>query len=364
MKFAAIAAAVVSVAASAMAVSPVALTHGEHDFAMGQFSSTVLDAAGAIALGRQTTVLMASDAAPAAFSAVAVAGKTIYAGGGADTAIYRIEDGKAAKFAQPPGVVLNCLLCSGKHLLAGTGGQDGGVYRINADGKVEKVWSDKKAQHVWALVQVGPTLYAATGSEAAVWAIAADGKAEVVYSAPQGVDNIQCLSAGNDGKLYAGTDSLGLVILIDPAARTGRAILDADEDEISAIVPDGAGGVYAATSDPNKAHEAAGGGRSDDGGLHDEGPLNLDKPLDESAAGDGAPEGAAARTGGESAAPGALYGGAGRGATTLPAARRPARSREAGSASAARCHPPATKATPSTISPPTDWCGMSSASRW
>ncbi|HOF18362.1 MAG TPA: hypothetical protein PK082_05590, partial [Phycisphaerae bacterium] len=74
-----------------------------------------------------------------------------------------------------------------------------------------------------------------------------------LYEAPETLaKNFLCLAA-DGGKLYAGTDSGGLVFEIDPAARAGRVILDAEEEEISAVVPDGAGGLFVATADASKA---------------------------------------------------------------------------------------------------------------
>ncbi|MCD4668810.1 MAG: hypothetical protein K8S14_00015, partial [Actinomycetia bacterium] len=58
-------------------------------------------------------------------------------------------------------------------------------------------------------------------------------------------------------KLLAGTDTSGLVLEIDPAAKTGRVILDAAEKEITALIADGHGGVYVATGDVSKAGKTA-----------------------------------------------------------------------------------------------------------
>lgn len=242
--------------ASSLAVMPATWTHGnEADFARGQFTATGVTANGEVTLARDVQVLMDSKDAPPVVSAIAVAGDTIYAGSASKAEVFKIAGGKAAKFAQAPGTIICSLLWTGKELLAGTGGDQAGIYRLDDRGQAKAFWADPKVKYVWALVADGKGgLYAATGPGAQVFAIDADGKGAVLYQAPEKLaKNIQCLAAGRGGFLYAGTDTKGLVIEIDLAAKAGRVILQAEEKEISSIVADPAGAVYAATSDASRA---------------------------------------------------------------------------------------------------------------
>jgi len=65
--------------------------------------------------------------------------------------------------------------------------------------------------------------------------------------------NLICLAYAPDGFLYTGTDEDGLVCRINPADGTVFVMYDAKEPEISAIVFDGQGNLYASTADADGA---------------------------------------------------------------------------------------------------------------
>jgi len=226
----------------------------EASFAKSKMKSAVVDSHGDVTLGRKIDILLATGKAPAVVSAVLADGKTVYAASGADGAVYRIADGKVKKFATLPATLVTCMVKQGKDLLVGGGGKSAGLYRIDPKGKVSKIFSDKDVKYVWAtLPGVGGELFLATGPSGKVFRIDPAGKAQVIYHADKIAKNILCLAAGPEGTIFAGTDEKGLVLQIDPRKRKGRVIWDAAEKEISALVPDGAGGVYAATGDISKA---------------------------------------------------------------------------------------------------------------
>ena len=248
------------VASAALAVTPGEFTQTtEADFAAGQFKSVAVTSQGVVSLSREVKVLMPSDKAPAVVSAVAAAGKALYAASGGSATIYKIEGNKQEKFADLPGAMVATLLWDGQGLLAGAcGGPKAGIYRVtkNVLGQttVKALWTDPQIKYVWAIVP-GPqgTLYAATGPTGTIYAITAAGKAEAIFQAGDLAKNILCLAKGPGGLLYAGTDENGLVIEVNPADKKSRVILDAEEKEISAVVADEHGGVYAATADIAKA---------------------------------------------------------------------------------------------------------------
>jgi hypothetical protein len=141
------------------------------------------------------------------------------------------------------------------------------------DGKFTKIWSNEKVKYIWSIMLDGKGgLFTATGPNAAVYSIDPDGKGEAIFTAPADLaKNFTCLARSKKGLLYAGTDKSGLVFEIDPVAKTGRVILDAEESEISSIVVDENGAVYAATSDESKA-VAEGSAPSGEEGGHPESP--------------------------------------------------------------------------------------------
>ena len=247
---------VLAMVSAAAAVTPASFLHTtEADFSRGQMKSVVATSLGELTLSRQVQVLMPHESAPAVVSSLAVADKAVYAGSGAHGVIYRVEGGKSAKFAETPSSLVSSLLWTGKELLAGTGGKEAGIYRVDDKGAVKRLWTEAKVKYVWAMVRDEKgRLYAATGPEATVFAVDPDGKAQALYQADAKLaKNFLCLALGKDGLLYAGTDQSGLVFEINAATKTGRIILDADEKEVSSLLADGRGGLYAATSEAAKA---------------------------------------------------------------------------------------------------------------
>jgi hypothetical protein len=241
--------------AGALAVRPAAWTHTtEAHFSTGKFDGAVSTSLGEIVLARQIKVLAGVKSTPTVVSAVAVAGNTLYAGAGNEPVVYKVQGNKAVKFAELPCTMVGCLVWTGRELLAGTGGEKAGIYRIDGRGKAKAVWADEKVKYVWAILRnADGSFYAATGPEGKVFAIDKAGKGQVVYHADKLAKNILCLIAGKDGKLYAGTDAKGLILELDPRAKTGRVLYDAPEKEIAALLLGDGGELYAATSDASKA---------------------------------------------------------------------------------------------------------------
>jgi hypothetical protein len=237
----------------ALAVTPAEWTQTtEADFTAGKVDGVLVSSRGEVSLARKTEILLSSDKAPAVVAATATIGKTIYAASGVDGTIVKVGAGDKP-FATVPGSMVCCLVASGKALLAGTGGEKAGLYRVDAAGKVQPVWVDEKVKYVWAVVPGRKgVLYVATGPEGKVYAVKG-GKGTVVYEAGKLAKNILCLAAAPGGKLYAGTDENGLVVEIDPGEKTSRVLLDSAEKEISSVLPDGSGGLYAASSDVSRA---------------------------------------------------------------------------------------------------------------
>ena len=248
---------------AALAVSPAVVTHSsESDFSAGEFKATVVNSLGELSLARQVDLLLPAENAPSAVVAVVGMGDALYALSGKDTAVYRIRGNKSEKFAQPPGTMGTAMLATPKgELLVATGGDEGGVYLLDEQGKHTRLFHDENVKYVWAMAAGDAGIYIATGVEPRVYSISTvvlgvPMRPELIYQAPDEVKNILCLARSADGTLYAGTDEDGLVIQIDPAKKVGRVILDAAESEISAVVPDGKGGVFVATADAKRARES------------------------------------------------------------------------------------------------------------
>ncbi len=259
---------------SVWAVTPAQWKHStEAHFAKGKFENAAVSSLGEIVLARQVELLVDCEAAPQVVSAVAVVGQTIYGASGNTPVVLKLEDGEVTQFAELPGAMVNCLLWTGDYLLAGTGGEKAGIYKIDSEGKAEPVWTDKDVKYVWAITEgAAGILYVATGPNAAVYKVE-KGIGEIVYQCDETLAKNVLSLAVADGKLSVGTDQTGLVIEIDPGKKTGRILLDSNEREVSAIIPDGNGGLFVATSDAARA--------SADGKLKPNGKISgkLDKAM-------------------------------------------------------------------------------------
>ncbi|MCY2930418.1 MAG: hypothetical protein NTV86_13140 [Planctomycetota bacterium] len=243
--------AVLLTAALAAAVAPVTTVHDtEAEFAAGELSSVAVSNMGELRLAGAVEILVPSAQAPTVVSAVAAAGDELYAGDGLSARVFRRAGGKTEVFAKLPGAIVTALRAQGEKLLAGTGGAGAGVFSIDRKtGQVETIWADASVKYVWALLPApGGALYAATGPQARCFLIAPGGKADVIYQAGKDLaDNLRCLAL-HEGKLYAGTDKNGLILQIDPAAKTGRVLFDATEPEITSLQIGPKGEIYAATA--------------------------------------------------------------------------------------------------------------------
>ncbi|MGC9455319.1 MAG: hypothetical protein ACP5HU_10710 [Phycisphaerae bacterium] len=246
--------AVLALSSVALGVVPESWEHAtEADFVEGEQEATVVTSLGEIRLSRRLEVLLGSDSAPAVVSALAVHDGVTYVASGTESVIYRLSDGKAEVFAEPPGTMITALTATEDGLLAGTGGEDAGLYAVNSRGAVDKLWSHDDVKYVWDILATrGGRIYLATGPGGRVYSLDGESEAMVVYEAGDLADNILCLARRED-RLLAGTDKNGLVVEIDLARKTSRVLLDADEAEVSAIIADAAGGVYVATSDVSRS---------------------------------------------------------------------------------------------------------------
>ncbi|MFP4105379.1 MAG: hypothetical protein ACLFVU_04725 [Phycisphaerae bacterium] len=245
---------------NAVAVNPSVWEQStEADFSAGQAEGVVVSSLGEIRLSRKLDIFVKSDVAPQVIAAVGCGKDGVYVLSGADTDLWLAEkSGKLRKVASVPGTIGTAMTMHDGALLVGTGGKDAGLYRVTTDGKIRKLWDHADAQYVWSIAATDDAIYVATGPKAKLFRLspgkngAVDGK--LIYECPKLASNLLSLAwNGSAKKLYVGTDNGGYVIEVDPAKETGRVVLDSDEGEISALLVDADGGVYAATSDVAKA---------------------------------------------------------------------------------------------------------------
>jgi hypothetical protein len=167
---------------------------------------------------------------------------TIYAGTGPGGVIVRIRQGQADHFELPGvGSIFSLALDAEGRLLAGTGGENGKVIRVNLDAaepQVEDVFSAEGVRYVWRIAPGAEgALYVATGPDASLYEVRPGAEARKLFTAP-GENNILSLAVGEDA-LYVGTDPSGLIFQVNRQTGESRVIFDAAEPEITALVLSG-----------------------------------------------------------------------------------------------------------------------------
>lgn len=244
-------------ACPAWAVKPATWDHDQpKDFTAGQLENVVVTSKGEVMLGRKTETLRVPGEEAEVINALARAGDgKIYAATGPGGIIYRIDGDKVTEFCKLPegGSVMSLVFAKDGKLLAGTGGpKQARIYSIDGKGRASIFYEPAEARYVWAMARgERGEIYAATGIEGKLFVIEPDGRGKVLAKVKP--KNILCLAFGPDGMLYGGTDEDGLICRFNPASGKVFVMYDAKEAEISTIVLDAEGNIYAATASADSA---------------------------------------------------------------------------------------------------------------
>lgn len=227
----------------------------ENDFKSGTFDNVVATNLGDLKLSRAVRILLQQNPRISSVNAMVQAPDgTIYAGTGPHGQLLKINGDEVTELASIEGATHLFSLAIDKDggLLIGTGGESGRVLKLakpaNKDEKPLELFKTEGVQYVWAITQTDDgRIYAATGPNGQLFEITAPGQNRVVLD----TDENNLLSLISDGKdlLYAGTDPNGLVYRIDRKTNETFVVYDAPEAEISALVLDKAGNVYAGTAE-------------------------------------------------------------------------------------------------------------------
>ncbi len=220
------------------------------DFSEGTFDQTVVTSRGELMLGRDVKVIHAAKGEADVVNALARGPDgALYAATGGDGIIYRIVNDETRVFAKLPDKnVFSLVFAKDGSLLAGTGGQRGRIFRVDADGQARPFFEPEDVKYIWAMVRASDgVLYAATGTDGKIFRIEPTGKdSKVLFQARQ--KSVLCLITDDAGLLYAGTDTEGLIYRIDPKDGKAYVLYDAEEPEISSLTIDSQQNIYAATA--------------------------------------------------------------------------------------------------------------------
>ena len=274
-------AALLLTAATALAVRTQYWNHQtEQDFSEGNFENTVINSYGELTLGRELKTIALGEPVEMVVGIAGSGDGAMYAATTPDAKIFRIAEGKVKVFFQLPEAqgILTTIGADGKGVLLGTSnGKHAKLLRLDADGKGTPprpvtVFEKEGVENIWSILSgADGALYVGTGPKAQVYKVAGDGAATLVLDAGAGAGkNIVSLALDKQNRLIAGTDGTGLVIR---AGAEGKPFVlhDAGAVDITALVLDDAGNLYAAASKGES-------GGPNLNGMEDEGAGTKSKP--------------------------------------------------------------------------------------
>lgn len=141
----------------------------------------------------------------------------LYAAGGSNAKVLRIDPaGKATTIFESGELTAQALAVDSRdNIYVGTS-PDGKVYKISASGE-KKVFFEPKTKYTWDLIADSRgTLYVATGDKGQIFAVTPDGKSEIFYSGDE--THIRALALDSQNNLIAGTEPNGLILRVPTSA--------------------------------------------------------------------------------------------------------------------------------------------------
>jgi sugar lactone lactonase YvrE len=179
----------------------------------------------------------------------------IYGAGGSDAKVVRFDDpAKPTTVFEAPELSAQAIAFDAHdNLYVGTS-PDGKIYKVTPDGQ-KSVFFEPKTKYIWALaIDAQGTLFAGTGDKGEIFAIAPDGKGQVFYQSDE--RHARSLAFDARGNLLVGTDPDGLILRIDSVQKNGGAtpqagqtfvIYETSKKEVTSIIADASGTIYAAS---------------------------------------------------------------------------------------------------------------------
>jgi hypothetical protein len=142
-------------------------------------------------------------------------------------------------------------------LLAGISGKECKLLSFEA-GRVETIFEPNDANYIFAIAtDVKGNIYLGTGPQGKVYRLDPFSRESsgVLYDSPD--KNILSLAVGQDGLVYAGSDDRGVIYRIDPHTGKASALYDSEQPEITALLLNKQGDLYAAATSAEMAQAEA-----------------------------------------------------------------------------------------------------------
>lgn len=188
----------------------------------------------------------------------------LYAAGGPNAKVLRFDvSGKSTTVFQSSELAAQAIALDAKDdLYVGTS-PDGKVYRVAPDG-TKSVFFEPKTKYIWALaIDSHGDLFVATGDSGKVFVVAPDGKGKLFYQTED--RHARSLAFDSKGNLLIGTDPHGLILRVPivrksshalPEAGASFVIYEMKKQEVTSMVQDADGNLYAAAIGDKKHHGA------------------------------------------------------------------------------------------------------------
>ncbi len=174
----------------------------------------------------------------------------LYAAGGSGAKVLKFDaSGKVTTAFESTELSAQALATDKQdNLYVGTS-PDGKVYKVSPTGE-KKTFFDPKTKYIWAIaVDSDGTVFVATGDSGLIYAVSPEGKGDVFYKSDQA--HIRALAFDRQGNLLAGTEPDGRILRIAESAgnganRRGFVLYETTKKEITSLVVDASGNLYAA----------------------------------------------------------------------------------------------------------------------
>jgi WD40 repeat protein len=179
----------------------------------------------------------------------------LYAAGGSDAKVVRLdESGKPTTVFESAELTAQAITFDSRdNLYVGTS-PDGKVYKVTPDGQ-KTVFFEPKTKYIWALaVDPHGALFVATGDKGEVFVVNPDGNGQLFYQSDE--RHARSLAFDTKGNLLIGTDPNGLILRVEigrknpqaiPEAGTSFVIYETNKKEVTSLIMDASGNLYAAS---------------------------------------------------------------------------------------------------------------------
>lgn len=253
--------------AAAPGVTSVITRHSTSaDFLKGDTENVVIDSSGILRLARRTSHVDCGELLKDVWAInclLADNRQALYLGTGPNGKVIRILNDQAVQVYPPQtsgmddkgdGIANQHVFALGldvaDRLLIGISGEKGKLIRLGSE--AETVFEHEKVQYIFAIARdADNNIYLGTGPEGLIFRLNPFcQQPEIIYDTQD--KNILSLAINND-TLYAGADQRGIIYKLSLDGKQASVLYDSDQSEITALLTDAAGNVYAAATSAQAA---------------------------------------------------------------------------------------------------------------